>query len=307
MLLFFARAAALLAITVVAAFLVSELLTDRIANLQALWWLPRRWFALSCVAFCILVVGFQRKSKLAWSLLGFALVLALRSVLLDWGGAKPRPAGSFRLVHWNASAPASRTAQSAIASLLRADADVIVLTDPGALLRDGNAQLFSAAGYELVRAGRFAALARVPIVEAMPLLAQDGRHVSKFVVEALAHRLVIEALDFPSSMDVPRYALAESVKRDLASLRADTPDIAVGDFNIPRGSASLGALYPGFRESFSESGSGWGATFPRHAPVFHIDLTLIGARWTSVRSAVVDPGSGRHAFQVVDLVPADAP
>ena len=80
-----ARIAACAALLSVGAFVVSELLTDRVAFLQTMWWIPRRWFALVCLVLCLVVVGLQRRSMFAWWLLAFAAFLSVRALLLDWG------------------------------------------------------------------------------------------------------------------------------------------------------------------------------------------------------------------------------
>ncbi len=288
----------------VCAFVLSDLLTDRVAALQSLWWTPRIWFVLGCTLLVSGYFGLRSRSNYARALGIGVFFLVVRQVALDWGLPKDRPTQGFRLVHWNASSPSPKSVELAVRALLSMDADAIVLTDPGSALRREQFEAFASAGFEIARAGRFALLSRTKVTEATPLIAGGGRNVSRFAVVALDRMLVIEAVDFPSDVKLPRGALAEATGRDLSRLRDTFPDIAVGDFNIPRGSDSLSVLYPAFRESFHESGVGWGMSYPRSFPCVHIDLALVGRGWKSARSEIVVPQVGRHAIQVVDLMPS---
>jgi hypothetical protein len=108
-------------------------------------------------------------------------------------------------------------------------------------------------------------------------------------------------------------------------VRVPTPDIVIGDFNTPRGSASLDALAPGMEDAFEQAGWGRAASWRQAraagpgGPLFgraaakmtrllmpladwHIDLTLVGERLRATRYRLVDPGGGPHRVQVVDLV-----
>ncbi len=299
----FAGVVACVATLALGSFVASELLTDTVAGLQFLWWVPRLWFIVGGVVLCVLGVALRRTSTIAWWSLIAALLLLARGAYLDWGCPKPRPIGSFRLVHWNASAPSPSAVRFAVDALLSTEADAIVLTDPGAALRAEHAQRFVDAGFEIVHAGRFALLSRTKAVEARPILAQRGRHASKFAMIALDRTIVIEAIDLPSDVELARGSIVEALASQLVLLRSTPPDVAIGDFNIPRRSASLALLYPGFRDSFQSSGVGWGMSFPRAFPILHIDLTLVGPQWEALRSELIDAGCGRHLLQVVDLAP----
>ncbi len=86
------------------------------------------------------------------------------------------------------------------------------------------------------------------------------------------------------------------------------PDVVVGDFNAPRGSASLDLIVDGLTEAHSAAGfgpdaswqpqqSGW-SFIPR---LWHIDLTFVDPAWR-VRGYDVHPGPvGGHALQAVDV------
>jgi hypothetical protein len=80
-------------------------------------------------------------------------------------------------------------------------------------------------------------------------------------------------------------------------------DVVIGDFNIPRGSASLSLLAPGMANAFDQGGFGYAATYPRHRPLVHIDHTFLAPWLRAARYRVVDPGEpSSHLYQVTDIV-----
>jgi endonuclease/exonuclease/phosphatase family metal-dependent hydrolase len=89
----------------------------------------------------------------------------------------------------------------------------------------------------------------------------------------------------------------------LESVAAPPPDIVVGDFNMTRGSASVRTLFPGLTHAFDQAGRGYGATFRRGFPLYHLDHTLLADTVQATDYALVDLGIGRHLAQVVELAP----
>lgn len=79
------------------------------------------------------------------------------------------------------------------------------------------------------------------------------------------------------------------------------PGVIVGDFNIPRASASLRTLVGKSAESHASRGWGPATTWNRTWPGWSIDLLFAGAGWTVTRHRVVDPRMGMHRMIVVDL------
>ena len=293
---------------VLAALGVSELLTDRIATLQYLWWTPRialvavalLWLGIALAAAVLRRAAGDRR-RLSWWLVATVLV-GVAVLSRDWGLSSGRPADSFRLAHWNANWVHGADAIRAADELLDLEADAIVLTDPGTTLVGEGGRRLRAAGYETVVAGRFALCSRVPIREARPLLASRERFVSRLTLSTRFGPLVVEAVDLPSDAAAPRWLLARSLAADLEALRGAPPDVYVGDFNITRGSASLLQLAPDHRDAFREAGCGWGGTFRRDWPFLAIDLTLVAWPWRAERSETIDLGVGRHRAQATDLV-----
>lgn len=80
-------------------------------------------------------------------------------------------------------------------------------------------------------------------------------------------------------------------------------DLIVGDFNTPRGSASLEVLVGDRKNAFGAAGRGFGYTWPRQRALFAIDHCFIDENLDAVSARTLDPGMGRHRLLVVDLKP----
>lgn len=99
-------------------------------------------------------------------------------------------------------------------------------------------------------------------------------------------------------------ARGPDVPREQAVQGFPEPDVVIGDFNIPRGAASLEAVTHGFENAFTQAGRGYGASWSRYSvffPLFHIDQAFVGPSWRAYSYRLIDPGSGSHLVQVVDL------
>lgn len=143
--------------------------------------------------------------------------------------------------------------------------------------------------------------------------------------ERLGRTTHLWIVDLPSDIRLPRRKVAEQLRSAAASwtgpmhLPTDdgrwrsaaapeqglpAPDLVVGDFNIPRDAWSLGVTTAGWTHAFDQAGRGWGGTFPRDLPIWHIDHAFVGPRLRATRYEIVDPGSSRHRMQVVEVQPA---
>lgn len=83
------------------------------------------------------------------------------------------------------------------------------------------------------------------------------------------------------------------------------PDVVVGDFNTPRGSASLRGLVGAMREAHAASGAGPDASFRARyygfGPGWHIDLAFVGDGWRASGYELARRPPIRHAMQWFDL------
>lgn len=297
------------AIVVLVAFVASEVLTDSIHALQWVWFVPRPLLAGGALIWSIAALGVVRacgrrrpEARALWvvaALSGLGVSLGLAQM---WGIPKERPADALRVVHWNPSYPVGEEVPDGIAeAVLALDADIVVLTDPGMLVVGERARRFAEAGYELFRPGRFAVLSRLPVREAVPIVAAKRGSASRIAVETRFGPIAIRAIDLPSDPRLSRRDNSRELAKAVESVDSSVPDMLVGDFNTPGGSASLRVFGSGFEDAFARHGSGWGGTYPREYPLWRIDLALVRAPWRVLRAEVVDLKGKRHNAQVIDL------
>ncbi len=86
------------------------------------------------------------------------------------------------------------------------------------------------------------------------------------------------------------------------------PDIVLGDFNSPRGSASQRLLAGSMAHAYDQAGSGYAATWPGehlHAPfpILHLDQMFLAPWLRAVHYEIVEPLFGYHWPQVADIKP----
>ena len=126
----------------------------------------------------------------------------------------------------------------------------------------------------------------------------------------LGRPITVYAVDLPSNPAMSRWFAAELLAGRIAELqtadtgRIDPPDLVLGDFNTPQGSASLGLLAPGMHPVSAAGGLGIRATWPRQRPMLHIDHAFV-ASWLRVCDyRIIDPGRSEHRAQCFQLAPA---
>jgi hypothetical protein len=80
-----------------------------------------------------------------------------------------------------------------------------------------------------------------------------------------------------------------------------TPDLVVGDFNVPRGAASLDVLTEGLSSCFARGGRGYVATWPAGVPLLHLDQAFAGRGLEAISYRTVHAEMVPHRAQVIDL------
>jgi len=116
----------------------------------------------------------------------------------------------------------------------------------------------------------------------------------------LAREMVVWYIDLPSDPFLAKAVLADQVVRRMAEIVRDTgaePDFIVGDFNIPRDSASLDRIAGPRRSAFDDAGWGFFSTWPRARPALHIDHMFMSEAWRCVAYQRSDPGRSDHCVQ----------
>ncbi|MFZ4574191.1 MAG: endonuclease/exonuclease/phosphatase family protein [Phycisphaerales bacterium] len=79
------------------------------------------------------------------------------------------------------------------------------------------------------------------------------------------------------------------------------PDIIAGDFNTPRGSASLSHVSGTLVHAYDQAGYGPEPTWHREYPLVAIDHVFTGGPVRAAGYSSVDVGAGKHRMQIVDL------
>lgn len=300
----------LAAAAVVVAWLLGRLVSDRYGWSQWLLWIPTP-AALVAAAAALAAVSWsetgpgRRRRVIAWA--------ACVSVILVYFGAiehrllRRAPGGlvAMRLVHgsvvqaWDPLVLARWGEQ-----LTALGGDVTIVSSLLPQRRIGRLlEQFGGLGTPVV-IWPFVLVTRLPVLEARPLIANAGLRVVVFRIDAtasLGRVLTVYAVDLPSDPTHSRAEVAAALRRILDRVTSAPPDVVVGDFNMTRGSASLSMAFPGLEHAFDQAGRGYGASYRRGLPLYHIDHILLADSVRAVGYDLVDIGVGRHLVQVVDL------
>ncbi|MEO1512087.1 MAG: hypothetical protein AAFU70_08445, partial [Planctomycetota bacterium] len=137
-----------------------------------------------------------------------------------------------------------------------------------------------------------------------------GRDVTFWIVDLpsdpMLHRpraiaAMLQAAErFAGTVRVPDQ-LGRWLQTERAATGFPEPDAIIGDFNTPRGSASLAPFRGGFAESHDQAGRGLGHTFIGRYPLWAIDLAFVSRSNRIVSSRVTMPGAGSHRALIVGL------
>lgn len=158
-------------------------------------------------------------------------------------------------------------------------------------------------------------------------LRSDTGWAAWYELETEFGTLIVWAVDLPSDPRAHRMPLARQAGRAIAAWQGTVrvakddgygyaratdvgfpaPDIIVGDFNIPRGSASLDVFLEeagagGLRNAFADAGYGPMGTWPRQLSVWAIDNCFVGNDVRAGSFTTRDPGVGTHRALVLDCI-----
>jgi hypothetical protein len=121
----------------------------------------------------------------------------------------------------------------------------------------------------------------------------------------LGHLTTVYWIDLPSNPVAPRMSIARRVAARIAQVQRSSqgfeacppPDIIVGDFNIPRSSASLSVITGPMRALSDDAGVGPLASWPRPRELLHIDLAFAAEGWKCSTYQLIDMGESEHFAQ----------
>jgi endonuclease/exonuclease/phosphatase family metal-dependent hydrolase len=248
----------------------------------------------------------RRRRLAAWGLLGAAVALYFTVIehrFLHFGSGER---DGLTLLH-SAVYPVRRQAREAyVGRLIEAGADLTILSNPLDWRDIERLRHELGEPIEVVRAWPFMVITRLPVLEARPLVANNETYVAMFRLDTtaeLGRPITVYAVDLPSNPKRARHDIARAARRMLEGTAAPPPEVVVGDFNMTRGSASLKTLFPGLAHAYDQAGRGYGATFSRGFPLYHLDHTLLSDTLTATDYVLIDLETGRHLAQWVELAP----
>ena len=300
-----------LAMLVLIAWLTGRIVSDRYGWSQWLLWIPTPG------AILVALLSFlgalrpadkphrRRRRLLVWGTTALALVgyftLHEHRILRR----SPSPTAGVRIAYWNPNSGVIRDSPEAHNTILiDLDADLTILANAGRPKHyDPFAATFGPEG-RVFRVRPFLLFTRLPLLEYQTLISNGGLEVVHLRLDAtdtLGRAISIYAVDLPSDPRSPRLQTARRLRRLLDSVAAPPPDIVIGDFNMTRGGAALRTAFPDLEHAYDQAGHGYGATYPRAFPLYHIDHVLLAESLQAVDYQLVDPGIGRHVIQVTQL------
>ncbi len=299
-----ALAAAVATVTLLA-WLAGRILSDSYGWSQWLLWIPTP-AALAAVLCGLLAAirpegmpGVRRRRLALWAAVGLTVGFYF-GIIEHRLLTRTASAEGLRIVHWTCDRD-----ELPDDLLLAVDCDLAILTNPPrARPHEGLLESLSPDSTNIT-IFPFTLISRLPILEARPLIWSDELHVALFELDAtgvLGVSIRLFAIDLPSDPGMPRMEMARRLRRLLDETAAPPPDIAIGDFNLTRGSAALRVIFPSLEHAYEQSGAGYAASFPRRMPLYHLDHSLLGERLRATGYMLLDPKLGRHRVQVVDVV-----
>ncbi len=303
--------------SMVLAWFLGQILTDQYAWSQWVWWIP----TLGAMVLALVWVGIAaiplawrgrwRKRGMCAGLLTFAVIAGhfvfVEHRFVSFGSRDAQSAleagKAITIVHWNLGQtpiPRERAAHAQALIDLRG-ADIMILTAPHGIMWHKSLQNYLREGEQMIHLGKFTIITRFA-VGVPSFVRQDlDQRITALPIdtrEELGRGIVVWMVDLPSSPFVPRMQTVRELRGLIDERCLEAPDLVLGDFNIPRGSASIDALFSGLHHAYADSGFGYSATFERSTfPLWHIDHILLGPNLRALDYEVIDTEIGRHHAQ----------
>ena len=303
------------------AWAIGRVLTDRVAAIQSLHWIPTL-VALAITLICAFLLcwsNWRHARRILWMI---ACLQAVIFLVQDYAIARTTPTSiaqsdsAIHIAHINVSWPSDH-AQSTARNLSDSfrnvygenGPDVFFISEYAGMLRTDVINMYCPNDAKAISIGRFAVVSRVRILEAI-LLYDDAKSTAAFVRfapfkgNASWGALLV---DLPSNPSISRFKMLSDLRSRLDALETPVPDIILGDFNTARGGAAIETFAPNMRNAFDVAGVGFGATYPRIFPLLHIDQLLLGPRVRVRHYEIIDTGSGVHRMQIATILVNEKP
>lgn len=300
------------------AWLIGRVLTDRHPWSQWLWWIPTPATLVAAalgftLAFRAARTRARRKRRIRfWAACGLALLTYFALIEHHLLKSAPSPTSdALTIAHWNMTLDNHADIPALLRGVASLDSDIITITTPPSsvhqALQDAAAE--SDSRLHVQPCWPMLLVSKLPILRTRVMVGVDRSFVTRVELDASAEfgegrTLTIDLVDLPSSPRRSRMRIARDVRALLDAADATAPDIAIGDFNITRNSASLETLYPRMTDAYNEAGHGYGASFHRRFPLYHIDHILLrnDSGLHAIRYDLMDEGLSRHRAQKAWIV-----
>ena len=215
------------------------------------------------------------------------------------------------LLQWNTDWPSGDDPRSG-AFLAANRADIVVLSNRGAITSPDLVRTWAGDDARVVGAGPFALVTRMPVVGARQVaVGGNGRQlwwVAQFEVAPPAWQgrtLRIAMVDLPSRPTIAKARVADGLHEACEEGGLGEVDLVAGDFNATDGSVIIERCFPRFRDALAARGRGWLATWPRAFPLWKIDHVLTGPGIATASACTLDPGASHHRATRAVVLPVD--
>lgn len=301
---------------------------------------------LCVLAWPLALLGRSRRRSLRLATLACVVGVAHLGIVhwrLDnwvWG----RGPGAVRVMNWNVTAV--ERDQFVGPTLLAQNADIILMVNPVPTVHWNDIIASFPEPMFKIRDGGFIVLSRYRIVRHGSLtLGIEGARTESFREETrhpdpgqamfvevdtsakLGRTTTIWMVDMPSDWRKSRWEMAGKAAAAIADWMGPTiiqaedgsltstsgakgfpaPDMIVGDFNSPRGSAAVRRIVGEMTDAYDQAGCGYAATWPGWGyhvpfPVLHLDHIFVSPRLRATRYEILKPVFCYHRPQVVELI-----
>ncbi|MCC6661861.1 MAG: hypothetical protein IT437_13355 [Phycisphaerales bacterium] len=313
-------------------WLLGRLTTDRTYLTQYVWWVPTLWMVAAAAGLGLLgiIVGLGARGRGGPSRQALAVscaaAIAVYMMAFEWRlrPATGRTGAVWTVVSWNASEAGEDSIRNQLVES-PPDLAAVVNSPWGANFRDLLPEF-----PVVIHSGAFLLVSRSPVRRwaIMDLFIPAMEHGVPYGGRAMFAEVLVSGvprtvwvIDLPSDPRLSRKAVTAKAAARLAEWsgpvyvqrdggwQSETserpgfppPDVVMGDFNIPRGSASLATLVPGLVDAFTQGGHGDPASWPRDRPWWALDQVFLRQPLRALHYDVIDPQDGDHRLVAVRI------
>ena len=303
-------AIAALSVCVIVAWLVGQILSDRYTFSQWLLWIPTPFAIAFALVGSIALLPKKPANRLDKTQLACCICIPIAIVIYfallehHFLRGATNTHTSFKVIHFNTVTATDEELEHFISDVLAQNADLIVLTSPNRpKIFDALTESYKADGNTFV-VRPFRIFSRHEILESRLIVSNLGITVVLLRIDTtskLGKEITIYAVDLPSEPKISRMQTAQRLRAMLNDANAPLSDLVLGDFNMTRRGAALKTAFPNLVHAYAQAGTGYGATYPRKFPLFHIDHILLAQTLQAQTYQLINPQAGRHMLQIAEI------